>query len=69
MSGRGNLSVVARNQVTSLIFDGGRVTGVSYRRGHEHNSANVSAGFILGADAIGSPQIALWLPEYLNSTP
>ncbi len=55
--GRANLSVVTRAQVTSLVFDGKRVTGVNYRRGHERNSASASAEVILSAGAINSPQI------------
>jgi choline dehydrogenase len=55
--GRANLSVVTRAQVTSVVFDGKRVTGVNYRRGHEQNTANASAEVILSAGAINSPQI------------
>ena len=55
--GRANLSVVTRAQVTSLVFDGKRVTGVNYRRGHARNTASASAEVILSAGAINSPQI------------
>ncbi|MEJ2140728.1 MAG: GMC family oxidoreductase N-terminal domain-containing protein [Gammaproteobacteria bacterium] len=55
--GRANLSVVTRAQVTSLVFDGKRVTGVNYRRGHESSTASASAEVILSAGAINSPQI------------
>jgi choline dehydrogenase len=54
---RANLSVVTRAQVTDLVVDGKRVTGVNYRRGHERNTASASAEVILSAGAINSPQI------------
>jgi len=55
--GRTNLSVVTRAQVTDLIFDGKRVTGVNYRRGQERKTAKANAEVILSAGAINSPQI------------
>ena len=54
---RPNLEVITRAQVTSLGFDGNRVTGVNYRRGGERKTVFADAEVILSAGAINSPQI------------
>ncbi len=60
---RENLKVSTRAQVTSLMFDGKRVTGVNYRRGGERYIATANAEVILSAGAINSPQI-LQCPDH-----
>ncbi|MCP4387777.1 MAG: choline dehydrogenase [Gammaproteobacteria bacterium] len=54
---RPNLKVATRAQVTSLMMEGKRVTGVNYRQGGERKSASASAEVVLSAGAINSPQI------------
>ncbi|MFT5220303.1 MAG: choline dehydrogenase [Planctomycetota bacterium] len=54
---RSNLSVITGAQVSRLILDGKRVTGVEYRRAGDINVAHASAEVILSAGAINSPQI------------
>jgi len=54
---RDNLKVITRAQVTSLMLEGKRVTGINYRRGGARNSALARAEVILSAGAINSPQI------------
>jgi choline dehydrogenase len=55
--GRHNLNIVTRAQVTSLIIDGQRVSGINYRHGGQIKTANANAEVILSAGAINSPQI------------
>jgi len=54
---RSNLKVITHAQVTALIMDGKRVTGVSYQQGGQQRSARATAEVILSAGAINSPQI------------
>jgi len=54
---RANLKVVTRAQVTSLVMEDKRVTGINYRQGSERKSAAANAEVILSAGAINSPQI------------
>ena len=54
---RANLKVLTRTQVTRLVLDGKRVTGVEYQRGGQPGAAAASAAVVLSAGAINSPQI------------
>ncbi len=54
---RANLSILTRAQVTGLVFDGKRVTGVEYQQGGRPGVAAASAEVVLSAGAINSPQI------------
>ncbi len=54
---RANLEVLTRAQVTGLMIDDKRVTGIHYRRGRENQSARCNAEVVLSAGAINSPQI------------
>jgi len=54
---RSNLKILTRAQVTELILDGKRVTGVNYRHDGEQKSARADAEVILSAGAINSPQL------------
>ena len=54
---RSNLKIVTRAQVTGLILDSQRVTGVAYLQGGENRSARSIAEVVLSAGAINSPQI------------
>ena len=55
--GRPNLETVTRAQVTSLVLDGQRVSGINYRHGGQIKTAHANAEVILSAGAINSPQI------------
>jgi choline dehydrogenase len=55
--GRPNLEIVTRAQVTSLVLDGQRVSGINYRHGGQIKTAHANAEVILSAGAINSPQI------------
>lgn len=55
--GRPNLQVIKRAQVTRLIVEEGRVTGVEYRRAGRLHSAMAGREVVLSAGAVGSPQI------------
>ena len=54
---RANLEVLTRAQVSRLILEGKRVTGLCYRRGGQEYTVNANAEVILCAGAINSPQI------------
>ena len=54
---RSNLQVMTSAQVTRLVFDGRRVTGVEYQRAGRPGAARVNAEVVLSAGAINSPQI------------
>jgi choline dehydrogenase len=54
---RPNLRVLTNAQVTGLILEGKRVTGLQYRQGGQQRSAMASAEVILSAGTINSPQI------------
>src|SRR6185503_11281522 len=57
---RPNLEVVTRAQALGLEWQGGRVTGVRYRRpGRRARVARAAREVILSAGAIGSPQLLL----------
>ncbi|MFZ5962486.1 GMC family oxidoreductase [Thalassococcus sp. BH17M4-6] len=51
------LKVETQAQVMSLLFDGGRVTGVAYDRAGHRVDARAGGDVILSAGAIGSPHI------------
>lgn len=55
--GRANLTVMTEAQVTRLIVEDGRVTGVEYRRHGQINRAMAGREVILSAGAINSPQL------------
>jgi choline dehydrogenase len=54
---RSNLTVLTRAQVTRLVMDGKRVTGVEYQQGGRIGTADAKAEVVLCAGAINSPQI------------
>lgn len=54
---RPNLTVLINAQVSKLLFEGKRVTGLEYKRGGQLTSALAKAEVILSAGAINSPQI------------
>lgn len=54
---RHNLNILTHAQVTRLLMDGHRVTGLEYNRGGEIHSVNAAAEVILSAGAINTPQI------------
>ena len=54
---RSNLSVLTKAQVSRLIIEGRRVTGVEYKRGNRLQKATARAEVVLSAGAINSPQI------------
>ncbi len=55
--GRPNLKIMTRAQVTSLVFDDQRVSGINYQHGGQIKTAHANAEVILSAGAINSPQI------------
>jgi len=59
VTGRPNLTVAAGCLVTGLDMKHGRCTGVSYVRDSAPAQAQASAGVILCAGAIGSPQLLM----------
>ncbi len=54
---RPNLEILTNAQVTGLVLDGKRVTGVKFRQGQQNRAAQAEAEVILSAGAINSPQI------------
>ena len=56
---RSNLTVETGAQVTSLTFDGDRVTGVTYEQDGTTHTAEASSEVVLSAGAINSPQLLL----------
>jgi choline dehydrogenase-like flavoprotein len=56
---RPNLEVVTGAQVLRIELEGGRATGVRYRRGRDTAVARASREVILAAGAYGSPQILM----------
>ena len=56
---RQNLTVIVRAQVTRLVFEGPRVSGVEYLRDGHHLTAQAQRDVILSAGAINSPQVLM----------
>ncbi len=56
---RQNLTVIVRAQVTRLVFEGPRVSGVEYLRDGHHLTAHAQREVILSAGAINSPQVLM----------
>src|SRR5690606_37318188 len=54
---RKNLSIITDAEVERVALDGGRATGVVYRRGGLTRTATASREVLLAAGAIGSPQL------------
>lgn len=54
---RANLSILTKAQVSRLLFEGKRVTGIEYRRGGQLHTALAKSEVVLSAGAINSPQI------------
>lgn len=54
---RRNLSILTKAQVSRLLFEGKRVTGVEYRQGGQLHTALSKAEVVLSAGAVNSPQI------------
>jgi choline dehydrogenase len=57
--GRQNLTVLTDSQVTRVVFDGARATGVRYRRNGHEDEAPAEREVILAAGAVGSPQLLM----------
>ena len=68
---RSNLKLLTSAQVTRLLLDGRRVTGLEYTRGGKIHRVTASAEVILSAGAINTPQIlqcsGIGDPEMLGS--
>ncbi len=58
-SGRPNLEVITGAQVTRILFDGKRASGVEYLRGGSRHTAPVRGEVLLSAGALQSPQILM----------
>jgi hypothetical protein len=56
---RPNLTVITDAQVTGIVFDGQRATGLSYRRDGREEVAEASREVILCCGTFGSPQLLL----------
>ena len=54
---RPNLKLVTRAQVTRVLFDGNKATGIKYKVGNRLSTARVNAEIVLSAGAVNSPQI------------
>jgi choline dehydrogenase len=54
---RSNLKILTNAQVTRLLMDGGKVTGLEYSRGGEIHPVNATAEVILSAGTINTPHI------------
>lgn len=54
---RKNLAIITNAEVERIALDGGRATGVVYRRGGQTRSAMAVREVLLAAGAIGSPQL------------
>jgi choline dehydrogenase len=68
---RSNLQILTNAQVTRLLLDGRRVTGLEYIRGGKTHSVTANAEVVLSAGAINSPQIlqcsGIGAPDMLDS--
>ncbi|NYJ04023.1 GMC family oxidoreductase [Petropleomorpha daqingensis] len=56
---RPNLTVLTGAQVTRVLVEGGRATGVEYRRGGTLHVARAASEVVLSGGAINSPQLLL----------
>lgn len=56
---RANLTLAAGAQVTGLMFDGDRCTGVTYRRDNADHAAWAAAEVVLAAGTVESPKLLL----------
>src|SRR6266436_5866158 len=56
---RPNLTVITNAQVTGIVFDGKRATGLRYRRDGRDKAAEASREVILCGGTFGSPQLLL----------
>ncbi len=56
---RPNLAIVPHAQVTRLLLDGARVTGVEFNRNGQPGVAQSRGALVLSAGAIGTPQILM----------
>ena len=56
---RPNLTVITNAQVTGIVFDGKRATGLRYRRDGREEAAEASREVILCGGTFGSPQLLL----------
>jgi len=56
---RPNLTVRTGAQVTRVLLDGGRATGVEYLRDGERHTAHAAAEVVLAGGAINSPQLLM----------
>ena len=57
--GRPGLTVATGAEVSRLVFDGSRVTGVEYRSGNETHVVGVDREVIVSAGALATPRILL----------
>ena len=56
---RPNLTVITNAQVTGIVFDGKRATGLRYRRDGREEAAEASREVIVCGGTFGSPQLLL----------
>ncbi|MGY1601786.1 GMC family oxidoreductase [Geodermatophilus sp. SYSU D00815] len=56
---RPNLTVLTGAQATRVLVEGGRATGVEYRRGGALHTARAAAEVVLAGGAVNSPQLLL----------
>lgn len=56
---RANLSIITGAQVTRILFQGRRATGIAYQRGGRSESLRARRGVILSAGAVQSPQLLM----------
>jgi choline dehydrogenase-like flavoprotein len=56
---RANLTVVGNAQVTRIIVENGRATGIEYKRGRTRLTVRADREVLLAAGAINSPQLLL----------
>jgi choline dehydrogenase len=54
-----NLTVITGALVTGLVIEGGRATGVTYRRDSSLQTARAEAEVILSAGTVGTPQLLM----------
>ncbi len=54
-----NLTIITNALVTSLLIEGGRAAGVTYRKAGNDETARAEAEVILAAGAIGTPQLLM----------
>lgn len=56
---RPNLSIITDAQVTRVLFDGKRATGIAYQHGKERRRVKARCGVVLCSGALQSPQLLM----------